>query len=107
MVLETDFETEDGAVTIVDFMPRPNDHVRMDLVRLVVGRRGSVPMRLELVLRFDYGRNVPWVRRRDYGLTAVAGPDAVQLVTPSSEEHKSHIQPLLRISYAVFCLKKK
>src|SRR3546814_10423287 len=38
MVLETDFETEDGAVTIVDFMPRPNDHVRMDLVRLVVGR---------------------------------------------------------------------
>src|SRR3546814_16750891 len=63
-------------------MPRPNDHVRMDLVRLVVGRRGTVPMRLELVLRFDYGRNVPWVRRRDYGLSAVAGPDAVQLVTP-------------------------
>src|SRR3546814_20257036 len=54
----------------------------MDLIRLVIGRRGAVPMRLEMILRFDYGHNVPWVRRRDYGLSAVAGPDAVQLITP-------------------------
>ena len=83
MILETDFETEDGAVTIIDFMPLSGgDEGRMDLIRLVIGRRGAVPMRLEMILRFDYGHNVPWVRRRDYGMSAVAGPDAVQLITP-------------------------
>src|SRR3546814_1310399 len=83
MILETDFETEDGAVTIVDFMPLSSgDEDRMDLIRLVIGRRGAVPMRPEKILRFDYGHNVPWVRRRDYGMSAVAGPADVPLITP-------------------------
>ncbi|HEX6943326.1 MAG TPA: glycoside hydrolase family 15 protein [Gemmatimonadaceae bacterium] len=80
LVLETDFETAGGRVTLVDSMP-----VRQrepDLVRVVVGQRGQVRMRMELVVRFDYGSIVPWVRRTPGGLHAVAGPDALSLETP-------------------------
>jgi GH15 family glucan-1,4-alpha-glucosidase len=61
LVLETEFETADGVVAVTDFMP-----VRTsvpDLVRVVEGRRGTVPMRSELVIRFDYGSIVPWVQK--------------------------------------------
>jgi GH15 family glucan-1,4-alpha-glucosidase len=80
LVLETSFETEQGAVRIVDFMPRAEGADRV--VRIVEGRRGSVPMRMELVLRFDYGSAVPWVRRLNGGIAAISGPDAVSLSTP-------------------------
>ncbi len=60
LVLETDFETAEGAVTLVDFMPIGS--VYSDLVRMVIGRRGRVPMRMDGVLRFDYGASVPWIR---------------------------------------------
>jgi GH15 family glucan-1,4-alpha-glucosidase len=73
LILETDFETDEGKVTVVDFMPPRT--VQPDIVRTVVGRTGRVPMRLELVLRPDYGSLVPWVRRLDGGISAVAGPD--------------------------------
>jgi GH15 family glucan-1,4-alpha-glucosidase len=53
-----------------------------DIVRVVEGVRGRVPMVMELVLRFDYGSTIPWVRRVDGALRAVAGPDAVELRTP-------------------------
>ena len=80
LVLETEFETADGAAAVIDFMPvRDRDP---NLVRIVEGRRGRVAMRTELVLRFDYGRIVPWVRRTDVGISAVAGPDAVSVVSP-------------------------
>jgi GH15 family glucan-1,4-alpha-glucosidase len=82
MVLETDFETEDGIITIIDAMP-VRDRTP-DLVRAVVGRRGTVRTKMELIIRFDYGRVVPWVRRIDGGITAVAGPDLLRLVTPVS-----------------------
>ena len=49
---------------------------------MVVGQRGSVPMRMELVIRFDYGSIVPWVRRTKTGIRAIAGPDLVELCTP-------------------------
>ena len=52
-----------------------------DIVRIVVGVRGTVRMRGELVLRFDYGHIVPWVRHDEHGIHAVAGPDAAYLVT--------------------------
>jgi GH15 family glucan-1,4-alpha-glucosidase len=61
LILETDFATGDGAVTLVDFMP-PRGKAS-DVVRLVIGKRGRVVMRTELVLRFDYGALVPWVTR--------------------------------------------
>ena len=80
LILETDFETADGAVRVIDSMPFENE--RWDLVRIVEGLRGRVPMRMELAVRFDYGSIVPWVRHSDDGVMAVAGPDTVQLHTP-------------------------
>jgi GH15 family glucan-1,4-alpha-glucosidase len=77
LVLETEFETNDGAVRITDCMP-PRQEVP-DVVRLVEGVSGRVRMRMELVIRFDYGKIVPWVRQRDGCLWAVAGPDALVL----------------------------
>ena len=79
-ILETTFTTAEGEVTVVDFMPLRGQ--ASDLVRLVVGRRGRVAMRSELVVRFDYGSVVPWVTRLDDGtLRAIAGPDMVVLRT--------------------------
>jgi GH15 family glucan-1,4-alpha-glucosidase len=75
LILETEFETEHGAVTVVDFLPPRTG--ALDLVRVVQGRRGQVPMKLELVIRFDYGAIVPWVRAIPGGIRAIAGPDTV------------------------------
>jgi len=82
LLLETEFETESGVVSVIDFMPISDRGDRGDLVRIAKGVRGSVPMRTELRLRFDYGRTIPWVRRRDYGLSAVSGPIAIAFRTP-------------------------
>jgi len=80
LILETDFETAHGAVTVIDFMPVRESTCH--LVRIVVGRRGRVPIRMELVLRFNYGASVPWVSRLpDGALRAIAGPDMVLLRT--------------------------
>jgi GH15 family glucan-1,4-alpha-glucosidase len=84
LVLETELETDGGAVRLVDFMP-PRD-TQPDLVRIVEGIRGRVEMRMELVIRFDYGSIVPWVRNLDGTLVAIAGPDAVLLRTPVEHE---------------------
>ena len=80
-VLETKFETSTGAVLLIDFMPPTDDEEKVDVVRIVRGLSGEVTMAMELILRFNYGQAVPWVRRRDYGLSAIAGPDAVELHT--------------------------
>ena len=80
LVLETEFHTDDGVVAIVDCMPRRGEG--LDLVRLVEGRSGRVPMRMHLTARMDYGSIVPWVRRVDGELAMVAGPDALRLRTP-------------------------
>ncbi|HEX4607359.1 MAG TPA: glycoside hydrolase family 15 protein [Urbifossiella sp.] len=80
LVLETEFETDDGVVAVTDFMPVRDE--APDMVRIVEGRRGAVPVRSELALRFDYGSVVPWVQKSDGGVAGVAGPDAVRLRTP-------------------------
>jgi GH15 family glucan-1,4-alpha-glucosidase len=77
LVLETDYETESGAVTVIDCMPQRTAHP--DLVRVVIGRRGQMPMRTEIAIRFDYGSIIPWVRRIDGGIVAIAGPDLLRL----------------------------
>jgi GH15 family glucan-1,4-alpha-glucosidase len=84
LVLETTLETDDGTVRLIDFMP-PRE-TNPDLVRIVEGVRGHVEMRMELVLRFDYGSIVPWVRNVEGTLVAIAGPDAVLLRTPVGHE---------------------
>jgi GH15 family glucan-1,4-alpha-glucosidase len=87
LILETEWETPEGQVKVIDFMS-PRDGAA-DIVRIVVGIRGTVRMRGELALRFDYGHIVPWVRRDEHGIHAVAGPDAAYLVTdaPLRGEH--------------------
>jgi GH15 family glucan-1,4-alpha-glucosidase len=80
LVLETEWETETGAVRLIDFMP-PRGKAP-DIVRIVEGLRGEVEMSSELVVRFDYGSTIPWVRRVDDGRLAVAGPDALCFRTP-------------------------
>lgn len=80
LVLETELETADGTVAILDFMPPRSEAV--DVVRIVEGRKGRVPMRMELVIRFDYGSIVPWVTKRDHNLRAIAGPDMLHLHAP-------------------------
>jgi GH15 family glucan-1,4-alpha-glucosidase len=80
-VLETVFETEDGTVRIVDCMPPRQKHP--NLVRIVEGLAGRVPMRMQLVVRFEYGSIVPWVSHRGRLLSAVAGPDALTLRSPT------------------------
>jgi GH15 family glucan-1,4-alpha-glucosidase len=82
LVLETEFHTADGAVAVIDFMPHNSDGDRTDVVRIVQGRRGTVRMYTEMVLRFDYGQIVPWVRHEDGGLNAIAGPEALRVRTP-------------------------
>jgi hypothetical protein len=81
-ILETQFRTETGAVTLIDFMTTTNDDDKFDVVRIVRGDQGVVEMTMELVLRFDYGAALPWVQRKDYGMSAIAGPNSVDLHTP-------------------------
>jgi GH15 family glucan-1,4-alpha-glucosidase len=80
LVLETEFDTDDGTVRVVDCMPVREQYP--EVTRLVEGVRGRVQMRMDLVIRFDYGRVLPWARRMDGRLTATAGPAAVSLWTP-------------------------
>jgi GH15 family glucan-1,4-alpha-glucosidase len=80
LVLETEWDTPEGGVRVLDLMP-PRDRAA-DVVRIVEGLRGRVPMAMELRLRMDYGNIVPWVRQVEAGMHAVAGPDSVWLDTP-------------------------
>ncbi|TCI00555.1 glycoside hydrolase family 15 protein [Roseococcus sp. SYP-B2431] len=79
MILETVFETRDGSFAVIDFMPaaRPDSSI----IRIVEGRRGTSPVRMQLRLRFDYGSSVPWVTRLPdgTGISAIAGPNLVVL----------------------------
>jgi GH15 family glucan-1,4-alpha-glucosidase len=75
LVLETTWETSDGVARVFDFMPPRGE--APDVVRVVEGVSGRVAMRSELVIRFDYGHVVPWVRRVDRSRVAVAGPDVL------------------------------
>ncbi|MDX1653850.1 MAG: glycoside hydrolase family 15 protein [Candidatus Competibacteraceae bacterium] len=75
LILETDFECDGGSVTVIDFMPPRTESP--DVVRIIQGRRGEVPMKMELIIRFDYGWVVPWVRHVPRGIRATAGPDTL------------------------------
>ena len=77
LVLESTWDSTAGSVRVLDFMPQR--HRAPDVVRIVEGVRGRVPMRSVLRLRFDYGQRIPWVRRRGDQVVGLAGPDAVYL----------------------------
>ena len=80
LVLESEFVTGEGTVRVVDCMPIRQQHP--EVVRLVEGVRGKVTMSMNLTIRFGYGQIVPWVRRLDGTLSAIAGPDGLSLWTP-------------------------
>ncbi len=79
LVLETEFETADGAVRVTDFMPRRGTDGPPRVMRIVEGLRGRVPMRMELALRPDYASIIPWIESAPDGVVATAGPDAFRL----------------------------
>ncbi|MGD0730005.1 MAG: glycoside hydrolase family 15 protein [Terracidiphilus sp.] len=89
LILETTFEHADGAFRLIDFMPvrQRNSHI----VRIVQGIRGKVSVRMELALRFDYGRTVPWVTHINDGVRAVAGPN-VAVLRGSVEMHGENLK---------------
>jgi hypothetical protein len=87
LILETQFETADGAVVLIDFMPSRGQ--ASDVVRLVRGLHGKAKMRMELVIRFGFGNDIPGVRRDEDGtaLLAIGGPDMTVLRTPVALTH--------------------
>ncbi|WIX88177.1 glycoside hydrolase family 15 protein [Amycolatopsis sp. DG1A-15b] len=80
LIMATEWDTPDGTVRVLDFMPPRGEAA--DLVRTVEGVSGRVPMRMLLRLRLDYGAVTPWVRNEDGEFVAVAGPDAIRVRTP-------------------------
>lgn len=81
LILETRFETETGAATLIDFMPLRDGY--SNLIRIVVGEHGEVRMCGELIIRFGYGATVPWVSRMpDRALRVISGPDMLMLHAP-------------------------
>jgi GH15 family glucan-1,4-alpha-glucosidase len=96
LILETEFDTAEGAIRVIDFMSFSGE--RQDVIRIVEGLSGRVMVRMELIVRFDYGSIVPWVRRANQVLLLTAGPDTLELaatVAVASENMKSG---------ATFCL---
>ncbi|WP_238163584.1 trehalase-like domain-containing protein [Kribbella capetownensis] len=88
LVLESEWDTPEGTVRIIDFMP-PRGQAP-DIVRIVQGVSGAVPMVGELRLRFDYGQIIPWVRNVGGAIEAVAGPDSAWLRTPAPLEGRDN-----------------
>jgi GH15 family glucan-1,4-alpha-glucosidase len=80
LVLETDWVTGEGTVRVIDFMPPRADTPHV--VRIAVGLDGEVAMRSALRLRFDFGREIPWVRHVNTEVHAIAGPNRVRLMSP-------------------------
>jgi GH15 family glucan-1,4-alpha-glucosidase len=81
LILETRFETANGTVAVIDFMPPRGD--ASDIVRLVRGVAGKVKLRMELLMRFGFGADIPWVKRTEDGaLLAICGQDMTVLRTP-------------------------
>ena len=89
LILETVFRTASGLVRLTDFMFRRDRAA--DLVRIVTGLEGEVAMRMELIVRFDYGSIVPWVSKQDDGrLQLIAGPDRLLLETTIATQGEDH-----------------
>ena len=80
MVLQTELETEAGAVRLTEFMPAGGAGGPA-VVRIVEGVRGRVAMRSDMRLRFDYGSLPPWAEAIEGGSKSQVGPDLLVLRT--------------------------
>jgi GH15 family glucan-1,4-alpha-glucosidase len=87
LVLESEWDTPEGTVRVIDCMPVRDRHI--DIVRIVEGVSGRVPMTMELTVRYDYGHVLPWVRSIDGVVTFIAGPNALRLATPVHTEGRN------------------
>jgi GH15 family glucan-1,4-alpha-glucosidase len=83
LILETEVTCDDGRVRVIDFMP-PGATAEHDIIRIVEGIEGAVPIHLDLKVRFAYGRLFPWIRCETHRATMTSGPDALELTTPVS-----------------------
>ena len=97
LILETEFDTAKGRVRLIDCMPLWPD--RTDIVRIVEGIGGRVPMRMEFIMRCGYGAVVPWVRRVEGALLATAGPDSFELRS-GAEPHGKEFTTVARFTVA-------
>jgi GH15 family glucan-1,4-alpha-glucosidase len=90
LVLEQEWDSSTGTVRITDFMPPRHHHPR--IFRRVEGLKGSVDMAGQLVIRFEYGQQVPWVTQTGNGIRAVAGPDLIEIesAVPQEPVHMHH-----------------
>jgi GH15 family glucan-1,4-alpha-glucosidase len=79
LILITEFHCDGGAVRLTDFMPPSVE--RSDVIRIVEGLEGSVPIEMVVAPRFGYGINRPWVEQREDGVSFITGPDALRLRT--------------------------
>ena len=100
LVLESVFETALGSVSLTECMLFDDDSRPTQIVRLVEGRTGRVPMCMELVLRFDYGARVPWVTREATCLSAIAGPEIVRLYS-EVETHGEDLKTVAKFEIGV------
>lgn len=85
LMLETTFHTDAGVVRVIDWMPIRENSV--DIMRVVEGVSGRVPMHMDLRMRFDYGADLPWVTQQDGRFGATAGPDSIVVASPAPIEH--------------------
>src|SRR3546814_5130759 len=87
------------------------------ILGLCLGLALILVLAVSLLASFNWNYARPWVNRQASELAdrsvAIQGDLDVQWIRPHdepgwrSEEHTSELQSLMRISYAVFCLKKK
>jgi GH15 family glucan-1,4-alpha-glucosidase len=98
LTLETEITTDEGTIVLIDFMAVGEPAA--DIVRIVVGVRGNVPMRMELAIRAGYGTTVPWVRRTADGIQAIAGPDLFRLTSPAAALHGEGLRTVAEFTVA-------
>ncbi|CAM3687584.1 Trehalase [Pseudomonas reidholzensis] len=88
LVLETTYTTATGRARVLDLMPLGDAN---SVIRIVEGLAGETNFEMDLVMRFDYGRSVPWVEKLDpLTLSAVAGPDRLILCSTVSTHARDH-----------------
>jgi GH15 family glucan-1,4-alpha-glucosidase len=97
LILETRFETPTGILLITDFMPVREEH--SDIVRIARCLKGSVSVQMELCVRFDYGRTIPWTGARDRNTWAAAGGTGVAYLRTQQP-----VQTRSNIAFADFTL---
>ena len=83
MILETEFACDGGVARVIDFMPMSG---RCDVVRIIEGVEGEVPLEMLLDVRFGYGADTPFIEKMGDGMCFLSGPDALILRTPMALE---------------------